>query len=217
MRPIISFDIMKYLGELNKVIFNFDYAAQKVMREKYMIDPIKVMGFKFTNCIINLGLFGQIIFLFIIQTILTVPILKLLAKVTKSERIQRWEKNMTKQVFFSMLISIVLKGFMPISISIYLNYVCIVESTEGEIIANYFATICFFLCFALIPLLMLMVIVVPRDWLDDPVFKQRYGTMYSNIRIENRLQRSYSLVFVSRRFFLIYLGITLFKTPGIQV
>jgi hypothetical protein len=58
LRPIISFDILKYLGELNKVVFSFDIAAQKKMREEKMISSLKDMGLEFTNCIITLGLFG---------------------------------------------------------------------------------------------------------------------------------------------------------------
>ena len=115
-----------------------------------------------------------------------------------------------------MLINIVTKGFMPITIAIFINYTCAIHTTNGERLANIFAAICIIPCFIVVPLMALMVIVVPKDRLLDPGFKNKYGSIYSNFKIETRLQRAHTFLFLLRRFLLIIIGLTLFRTPGIQ-
>ena len=57
------------------------------MMNKKMIEPVKNLGLKSTNCIINLGLFGQVIFLFIVCAVLVVPILTVIEKISKSKKV----------------------------------------------------------------------------------------------------------------------------------
>jgi hypothetical protein len=53
------------------------------MREDKMIPCLKDMGFQFTNSIINLGLFGQVIGLFLFLSIIVAPILLILSIIIK--------------------------------------------------------------------------------------------------------------------------------------
>lgn len=74
LKPIISFDILSYLGKLNEIIFDFDIANQKRQLLR-MMRPLKEIGTKYTNIILNLGFFGQIISLILLEALIIMPIL----------------------------------------------------------------------------------------------------------------------------------------------
>ena len=115
-----------------------------------------------------------------------------------------------------MIIEILLKGYMPILISVYVNYKCAIWTTSGEIIANYYALISFFIIVVGLTGMILAVVFLPEEYLVKPSFKKRIGSLYKGIKIEYKSQKASLLVFIARRFLLIFLGLIMFETPGIQ-
>lgn len=58
LRPIISFNLMKYLKYVNDWVLNFDYKGQDDLKVKYLIAPIKDIGFSSFNFLMNSGNVG---------------------------------------------------------------------------------------------------------------------------------------------------------------
>ena len=65
------------------------------------------------------------------------------------------------------------------------------------------------------PLAMIYVAIVPKDWLSHPDFKIKWGFLYSSIKTENFMQRFYFFMFILRRAILVYTGLILFRYPAI--
>ena len=61
LKPIAGFDLMKQLGRLNGVLFEFDLATQSRLKEEFMIQPLKNLGQKSFNFVHNTGNFGQVL------------------------------------------------------------------------------------------------------------------------------------------------------------
>ena len=61
-------------------MLEFDNATQKELMETKMLPTLKDLGLKSTNFIINLGLMAQIIALFLIISVVVIPILAIFAK-----------------------------------------------------------------------------------------------------------------------------------------
>jgi hypothetical protein len=61
LKQITYFKIFAKLAELNKAILSFNFQAQVKLREELMPKPLLSLGFKYFNCILNLGNTGQIV------------------------------------------------------------------------------------------------------------------------------------------------------------
>lgn len=174
------------------------------------------MGIKYTNSIVNLGLLAQILIVFMMLGLLIVPILKVINHFLKNQTLKNIEENMDKKIFFGMLIGIVLNGFMPISIALYINYMCPITTTGGEIFSNVFSFITFVLAFVVVPICVMKVFMAPTEQLEEPLFKQRYGALYSDIKCETRTQRLQKIMFIGRRAALILIGLWVVDFKGMQ-
>lgn len=59
-------------------------------------------------------------------------------------------------------------------------------TTFGEFTGVIAGAICVLLAYGLLPFALIMVIIVDRDTLNDPVFKQRWGPAYAGIKLNTR-------------------------------
>ena len=64
---------------------------------------------------------------------------------------------------------------------------------------------------------MLYVALVPKVWLLNPDFKQKWGFLYNSIKTENFIQRAYFFMFIFRRAVLVFTGLMMYNYPAIQV
>ena len=74
------------------------------------------------------------------------------------------------------------------SISSYLNITFLFNNEKGyfgEIFSDYFAIIVAILVCVLFPISMLYVALVPKMWLLNPDFRQKWGFLYNSIKTEN--------------------------------
>ena len=70
VRNITYFKVWGKLAEMNKVVFNFNFQAHEKLKDSHMPKPMLSLGFKYFNCILNLGNTGQIVALnFVLITI----------------------------------------------------------------------------------------------------------------------------------------------------
>ena len=90
---------------------------------------------------------------------------------------------------------------------------------SGELLAIVLIFFSHFMIFAVLPTLSLYVLTRNVEQLKSKDFKNCRGEIYEGIKIERIYQRSYNLVFISRRF--LYLAIVTFiqdpKKAGIQI
>ena len=75
----------------------------------------------------------------------------------------------------------------------------------------------FILEFVFLPLVFIYYMMVPQEKLLTDEFRNKFGWLYANIKTENRLQRAYRIVFVGRRWLLLYFGFGLTATPVLQI
>ena len=122
-----------------------------------MIKPLRGLGFKYFNCILNLGNTGQIIglnfsillFALFLMTVLTLK---------KSNVIYRKSRDLNSKLFFGPFLALACNGFIPICISIELNNEHQVSTLWGEKSANFCTRILQAYVFVWFPISMLYVI-----------------------------------------------------------
>lgn len=108
--------------------------------------------------------------------------------------------------------------FIPMLIASYLNlkYQLYHDNNYfGDKIADYYAMFIFSMVAGFFPIAMLYVALVPERWLHWPDFKKKWGFLYSGIKTENFMQRTYYFMFILRRAALIFTGIFLYNYPSI--
>ena len=180
-----------------------------------MMVALKGLGFSSMNCILTLKNAGQMLFLNIV--LIYVFFGKyLLAKYTDKTADKEKAEKLKKQLFFAPFLGISFRAFIPMSISSYLNITYQFGDREGymgEKIADYYALVVGFLVCVFFPIAMLYVALVPKEWLESPDFKQKWGFLYNTIRTENFMQRAYFFMFILRRAILIYSGLAMYLYP----
>ena len=111
------------------------------------------------------------------------------AKFTSSAWAKAKVGGLKKSLFFSGLITLCIAGFVPMFIAVYFQFKNPNFTTFGEKLGVTFGIICCFLAFVFLPLMLLQSLIVPRQWLDDPTYKQMYAPLYGGIKLGNRWQR----------------------------
>ena len=61
LKPIAGFNLMKQLGKLNTLLFEFDLTTQNTLKQENMIQPLKNLGQKSYNFVLNTGNMGQVL------------------------------------------------------------------------------------------------------------------------------------------------------------
>jgi len=94
-----------------------------------------------------------------------------------------------KKMFFAPFLGIAFRLYIPMTIASYLNISYNMDPGGryvGESMADHYAIFIWFLTNFFLPGCMLFVAFVPKDWLMDPGFKQKFGFLYESIKTENR-------------------------------
>lgn len=220
--------MLGFLAKANEFVIPFEYQEQAFLKEEHMSVSLKGLGFKYMNCILNLGNAGQMLFL----NCCFVGLFFLWYVRFMKTRLRKDYDNFSKykkKMFFAPFLSMAFRLFIPLSISSYLNLQWSIEAGPlsnsnliakglfGEIVANAYAYFIAFLVCVCFPCVMVYVMLVPKEWLLRPDFKARWGFLYNSIKTENFFQRAYFFMFVVRRAFLVYTGLLMYNYPGIQV
>ena len=64
---------------------------------------------------------------------------------------------------------------------------------------------------------MIYVLMQPINRIQDETFRDRFGSLYDGIRVENKWQVSANLVFMLRRAIFVLICFNIEKMPGIQM
>jgi hypothetical protein len=100
-----------------------------------MPKPLLGLGFKYFNVILNLGNTGQICALNFVMLGFMIFYL-ILSQCVKVKIIQKQMRYLNKRLFFSPFLALAYNAFIPISLSIDLNYRHNIDTHDGEIIAH---------------------------------------------------------------------------------
>ena len=82
---------------------------------------LKNLGYEYTNSVLNLGVLGLMIALFLAMSIVLAPLIWILSKILRISLIKKLSRLINELVYFSMIITISMVGFVPIAISLYLH------------------------------------------------------------------------------------------------
>jgi cell division protein FtsX len=82
---------------------------------------LKNLGYEYTNSVLNLGVLGLMIALFLAMSIVLAPLIWILSKILKISPTKKLSRVINELVYFSMIITISMVGFVPIAISLYLH------------------------------------------------------------------------------------------------
>ena len=121
------------------------------------------------------------------------------------------------KLFFGDIIGLCTKGFIPMTVAFYFGIQFHLTTTVGEVIAYYNAWMVGFLIYIFYPCAMIYCIAVKKETLTIPEFKYRWGSLWSNVKTETRWQRAFRLIFILRRFSVLYISISLVGRPIFQI
>lgn len=74
-----------------------------------------------------------------------------------------------------------------------------------------------FIIFVFYPLAMIANIMVSKEKLLEPGYKQMWGGLYAPNRIETRWQRAFRLQFILKRFLILFIAFYIYHNPLYQI
>lgn len=180
LKKVTYFNVLNFLADLNEYVLPFNYQEQTRLRETYLSIALRGLGFKYTNSILTLKNAGQMLFLnyclIIVFFFLTLKVL-----FTRKNKDRRMKRKIKEKVMFGPFLSIGIRAFIPMTIASYLNlkYWSDMEVFElGEKMGDGFSVLVAFLVCVFLPIAMLYVALVPKEWLLGVDFKIRWGFLY---------------------------------------
>ena len=126
-------------------------------------------------------------------------------------------KVLSYKLFFAGMIQIVQAGFIPITIACFLQISYPLETTSGEELGYKFGLATAFITFIIYPIIMIGVIFASKETLMLPEMKQRFGQIYNGHNINTPFQRAFRLVFIVRRWLVLYIAFFMSERPFFQI
>ena len=220
LKKFTYFRILGHAEKANYLIFQFNWQEEDVLKEAHFFKALKALGFKFTNSILNLGNTGQVLALEYMSIVL-VGIYWLHSKYAQTNVAYRRFHVLKKKLFFKPFLGLCFNGFIPLCIATTINFMYPADHGQmlnyGEFFGLLYTRLIMLMLYVFFPLVMLMVIFVSDERLQDPDFQNKYGNVFMQIRTTTKAQRCYFLLFIIRRFLLIYAAFFLNDYPCQQV
>lgn len=219
LKPIATFNIVQMLQKLTDLVFKYDTLQQLKLRERIIVTA-QFLNISYHNALKNLGNFLFLLsfyFFNVFKIVIWFVMMKIASKKLDKNKYRKKINALKKALVFNQIISLCIAGFIPISLAVYFQLRAPLFTTPGEIYGVIAGVICFALVFLLLPYALIVALFVDRQTLDDPEFKQRWGVAYSGIKLETRWQRAYKLIFIARRFALLYIGLEMHEMPALQL
>lgn len=145
-------------------------------------------------------------------TLLLYSIYKVLKKKDNS-KLYRFVKFFHDRIVFCMLIRFMIEGYMELTLMTLINMHNRQFTFNGDKVASWFSVF-FCVCLAIVPVGLIYFVYKLGDKYKDPDFNSKYGSVYSDLNMENKLSRWYNVIFVLRRLFItisaIFMGEWLF-------
>ena len=126
-------------------------------------------------------------------------------------------KQMSYKLFFTGMLQIVQAGFIPITIACFLQLSYPLDTTSGEQIGYRFGIATAVITFVIYPIIMIGVIFSSKETLLHPEIKQRFGPIHSGHNINTPSQRAFRLVFIVRRWLVLYIAFYMGSEPYNQI
>jgi len=122
--------------------------------------------------------------MFYLRLLILWPFVKMMSVYVK--RFVPYSKKLLKNLLFGEIILISLEAYFEFLIGGYMNAYSSLDTTSGEKVGRYSGYYSLIVAAVVLPVFMIYVICQPKDRLRDPDFEQRWGSLYSGIRIDNK-------------------------------
>jgi len=169
------------------------------------------IGYNERNAFKGLGTLTFVVYLYFSRVFFTI-LIGLLIKLTNGKfyrkRLNMLYKFSSKGVFFNQILRISLEAYIEFYLIGMMNLYTVEYKLSGELMAIILTFVVQFMIFAVLPTLSLYVLCKKVEELEEESLKECIGEIYEGIRIKTVFQRSYNLVYISRRFF--FLSIVIF-------
>jgi hypothetical protein len=120
------------------------------------------LGYDTHNALLLLGTVGVALLYWVIRALICL-VLTLIVKFKKDvpQKLKKYRKGLMRVVFFGELLSISIEGHLSLVIASYYNLSNPLYTTDGEIIANFFAYGSFLISIIILPSLLFWLLLVP--------------------------------------------------------
>ena len=111
-----------------------------------------------------------------------------------------------KGLFFNIILSMSMEGFLEFVIYSFLNFYSINFSLNGEVLGVMISSFCIFLAAFFLPIsLMWAIFSKDEKQIASKEFKEKWGALFEFVKTKNKYTRFYNLIFVLRRFLFVML------------
>jgi len=171
------------------------------------------IGYSNSNCLTNLGTMYFLLAVYVIDVVYTI----LLAGFSKcSGKGKKALENKIKQLFFGELLVMSIESFIELYISGYLQLSMPFDTTVGERQGARLGYVLIFLALIFVPSALIWTFIQDRETLEEESFSDMWGPCYADISLRDNWSRAYHLVYITRRFIFISIGLFV-KQPIFQI
>ena len=197
---IVMFDVLSPEWT-TRLVLNFD-DNKHFEYMSYTYDQVRDLGYMSHSSIMILGS----LWIFAIHVLLQYPLFYLL-KLVKHKSKGRFEfKFMHKwalNLFFPQIIGLSIEGYLEWIIAAYLNIDRPIDTYFGDKLSNFSSAICLFMCFFVLPVFLLIHLKTQLLHYGLPSYQRKYGYLTEDIRITNKFDSQYFLIWWLRRMYFI--------------
>ena len=159
------------------------------------------MGYETHNSVLNLGSCSLFIILYLIMLIILLIIYLFAWKTGKGTSLYKFLK---KNLIFGSLISLLIEPYMEILISSYLNIIAPVTTKNGDQVGIYTGYVGGIITCGIFPISLLWVISRNKQILEDPSFKEKWGSFYSETKSTTFASLFFNFISLMRRMVFVF-------------
>ena len=111
---------------------------------------------------------------------------------------------MSKKLFYGFVIQIFISSFMEILLSGFLNVQAPIYTKNGESLGVYVGYISLIITLFILPGTYIWVISRPLMEIENPEFREKWGTFYANTRIKSKWNLLFNFTSILRRFLFVF-------------
>ena len=161
--PIVQFDLIppEWSTEL---VLDFDDELSEDFEEKFdtsVFDQMKDLGYESHNSLRLLGSLFIFALMYYVRILVLFPLVCAIAKIWKVGL--KYRTYLRQSLFFNEFIVVNIEAYMELIIAGYINYINPLESTNGEIVAQYVAYYAFVVCLFILPSISIWVLIQNMD------------------------------------------------------
>jgi hypothetical protein len=209
--PVAMFDVLESEELSPRKLLDFDDEDEN---GGDIFDQMRDLGYETHSSVLNLGTLFVLLIFYALQLIYC-GVLALFVKLTK-RGVDHYSK-LKKQLFFNGFFGIIIEAYMEFLVSAALNFTAPPSQNTGEVISKYVSWLCFAITLVICPFTFHFILKQPISTLKMHSFEAKWGALYEGLKLQNKWQASYYIVFCARRVLFVFVAFFLSTTPTIQL